>query len=71
MTANMAMPTNTKSVNKSSRNPTIGDLPITGIANSLLKSAPKASTIVRDKTINPQNARTCAIPGTVQANNFF
>ena len=58
MTANIAMPTSTKIVNKSSRNPVIGERPITGIANVLLKSAPKASTIVRDKTMKPQNAKT-------------
>ncbi len=65
------MPTKTNTANKSSKNPTTGSRPIKGTANSGSTNAPNASTIVKPRTIKPQKAKTCAIPGIVQAKSFF
>jgi len=63
MTEKVASDTRTAVAKKSSRNPRAAQCPISGIAKSLLNSAPYASRIVATSTMNAQNVKKWAAPG--------
>ncbi len=64
MIANAMRPRPTATPKKSSRNPSTGLRPISGIAKVSVNRCPNASTIVKNRTMKPQNTKKWAMPGT-------
>src|SRR5664280_207983 len=65
MIAKITIPIRTNTANRSSPKPTTGHVPTSGMWKSATNSAPYVSRIVSVSTRKPQNAKTCATPGTV------
>jgi hypothetical protein len=65
-TVNTASAATHSRAKRSSKNPNQAKLPTIGIWKSGLTNPMKASTIVNNRTMKPQNTRKCAAPGTVQ-----
>src|ERR1035437_5489933 len=63
--AKVTIPISTNTENRSSAKPTTGQVPTSGMWKSATNSAPYVSRIVSVSTRKPQNANTCATPGTV------
>jgi len=46
------------------------ECPMPGMAKLLSNRSPKTSTIVRISTVNPQNVKACASPGSVHLSSL-
>ena len=61
----------TATAKKSSRNPMMARLPMSGMAKERANRQPNASMMVRVRTVKPHMVKKWATPGTVHWRSFF